>query len=277
MLPLIPLEAASSVTFGWKLVLVAFLGFAIGYMGAVMGLVLGVLRLPVIYILGLPAATAAGTNIGISAMGALAGSWRHLRDGRVNLRIVFYMGIPSLIGAFAGGLFSRLISTWFLLMIVGIILLWQGSTMVREGIAGRRNQSQTNPNQPQAALNPGTSERRALQAGIGLSVGLLGGMVGLILGSLRLPTMIRFLRVDPRMAIGTNMAVGLLTGIFGFGGHLVGLKIDWGVLVVMGPAAMVGAYYGAHQTGRFKPETLKLALGVLLVILSGVMFREVFL
>jgi uncharacterized membrane protein YfcA len=48
--------------------------------------------------------------------------------------------------------------------------------------------------------------RRLLEIDLGFIIGLFGGAVGLILGQLRLPAMIEVLRVDPRIAAGTNLA-----------------------------------------------------------------------
>ena len=52
-------------------------------------------------------------------------------------------------------------------------------------------------------------------AGIGFAVGLLGGFVGLILGSMRLPAMVKWVGMTPYAAVGTNAAVGVIVGIGG--------------------------------------------------------------
>jgi uncharacterized membrane protein YfcA len=114
----------------------------------------------------------------------------------------------------------------------------------------------------------------AQEAAIGLVIGGLGGLVGLILGSLRLPAMLRVLNMEPRSAVGTNMAVGLVTGIAGVAGHLAGGEIDWPVLGLMGGASMVGGYYGARLTGRLSPPALLTTLGVVLFAVAGAMFWQ---
>ena len=43
--------------------------------------------------------------------------------------------------------------------------------------------------------------------GVGLAAGLLGGAVGLIFGSIRLPALIRILRVNARIAQGYGKAL----------------------------------------------------------------------
>src|SRR5213078_2641895 len=68
----------------WRLALGAAGSFVAGYLGSAIGLVLGTLRLPLILLLVSSPSAAAGTNIGISAASAAAGSVRHAREGRVS-------------------------------------------------------------------------------------------------------------------------------------------------------------------------------------------------
>jgi uncharacterized membrane protein YfcA len=109
--------------------------------------------------------------------------------------------------------------------------------------------------------------RVALEALIGFSIGLLGGAVGLILGSLRLPALIAVLELDPRVAVGTNLAIGVLMGGFGWLGHVTRGQVDYPLLVLMGLTAMVGTYWGARLTGRLRVrELLNLMAAVLFVV-----------
>ena len=114
------------------LALAAVAGLAAGFVGGLVGLVLGVLRLPVLLALGLAPATAAGTNIGISALSATVGSWRHYREGRVLPEVILYMGVPSVVGAFLGGFFGDAVPLSLLFSLIGLILLWQGTAMLRQ-------------------------------------------------------------------------------------------------------------------------------------------------
>ena len=73
-----------------------------GYVGSMLGLVLGTLRLPLIVAVSGSPLAAAGTNIAISAAAAGAGALRHAREGRVDWRVVAWMAPPSIVGAVAG-------------------------------------------------------------------------------------------------------------------------------------------------------------------------------
>ena len=51
-------------------------------------------------------------------------------------------------------------------------------------------------------------------------IGLLGGLVGLILGSLRMPALLRWVGETPQRAVGTNVTVGVFVGVAGSLAHL---------------------------------------------------------
>ena len=66
---------------------------------------LGSLRLPAIILASGSPATAAGTNIAVSAASALTGAIAHARAGRVDWRIAAWMTPPSVAAAFLGAAF----------------------------------------------------------------------------------------------------------------------------------------------------------------------------
>ena len=68
-----------------------------------MGLALGTMRLPAMLLIGMAAPAAGGTNILVGSLASLTGAIRHLREGRVNMRIVLIAGVPAFIGGFGAG------------------------------------------------------------------------------------------------------------------------------------------------------------------------------
>ena len=92
---------------------------------------------------------------------------------------------------------------------------------------------------------------------------MLGGAVGLVLGSLRLPAVI-VASGSAATAAGTNI-VGFFLGLAGFAGHAVRLEVDWPVLAVSVAVAVPGTLLGARLTGRMSERTLKRAIGAALV------------
>jgi uncharacterized membrane protein YfcA len=99
----------------------------------------------------------------------------------------------------------------------------------------------------------------------GAAIGLLGGFVGLILGALRLPALLRYVGADAFRAVGTNVAVGFCLGVAGVLGHL-GAGVDWTLLAVGAAASIPGSLLGARLTGRLDERQLLRAVGAILLV-----------
>jgi uncharacterized membrane protein YfcA len=233
--------------------------FTVALAGGLAGLVLGNIRLPFALALASSPAAGAGANIGISAVAAATASITHIRARRVDWRLFAWLLVPSVVGAVAGGLISGELSRDALLVVIGVALLYFGIDLLRP---------------KRAAAGPARNGGGpAATIAIGLGIGLLGGLVGLILGSLRMPAMIRWLGVPPVRAIGTNLAVGFWVGIAGVVGHAPG-GVDWGLLGIGAGASIPGALVGARLTGRLSERRLLQAVGCILVVAGAVTLTQ---
>jgi len=239
----------------WELAL-AFTGsFVAGYFGSALGLVLGTLRLPLILVAAGSPLAAAGTNIAISAAAAATGGLRHAREGRVDWRVVAWMAPPSVVGAVAGALLAGDVPERVLYALIAAVLVWSGIDLALRPIAPRAR----------GRLRLGAA------AGHGLVIGAIGGAVGVILGTLRMPALVRSVGLDVRRAAGTNLVVGFLLGVAGFATHATASVIEWDLLAVGLAGALPGAWLGARLTGVASENALRLALGATLVLI-GVVF-----
>jgi len=242
----------------WELGL-AFAGsFVAGYVGSMLGLVLGTLRLPLIMLATGSPLAAAGTNIAISAAAAGAGGLKHAREGRVDWRVVLWTAPPSVAGAVAGALLADGVPEAVLYGLIGAVLVWSGIDLTLRPISPR----------PRQRL------RVARGSGLALLIGLLGGAVGVILGTLRMPALMRSVGLDVRRAAGTNLVVGFLLGTAGFAAHAAGERVDWHVLAAGLSGAVPGGWLGARATGRVSETALRLALGVALVVVGVAFFLQ---
>ncbi len=259
----------------WQFILLTVISFGVGILGGFVGLALGTMRLPALLLLGMPAPIAAGTNILVSTLSAGSGMIRHFREGRINFRVALVMGVPSMIGALLGSLASGKVSEALLISVAGALVTWQGVELVARA---RKNRASPAPNAEGGTSIRGqfSSGRIAGESAIGLTVGLLGGAVGLILGSLRLPALIRILRIEPRVAAGTNLFIGFLMGSVGWIGHAAQGNVDYPLLGGMGLAGMVGTFYGAKLTGRVTLNTLILTMGWVLLVVGLLLLAEAY-
>ena len=241
-----------------ELIAVFVWSFAVSFAGGLVGLVLGNLRLPLVVLVGSSPAAAAGANVAISGAAALTSAYAHWRGGRVNWRLFAWMAPTSLIGAIAGGLIAGILPERILLGAIAVVVLYGAVEVARY-------------KRPEGGDARATTSELFLNAAlVGFGVGLLGGFVGLILGSLRLPAMVKWAGVGPYGAVGTNAAVGVVVGIGGLLGHLPS-GIDWEIFAVGAAAAMPAAYLGSRFTGRLDERQLIRAMAVILVISAAAM------
>ena len=98
--------------------------------------------------------------------------------------------------------------------------------------------------------------------------------MGLVLGSLRLPVMIRLLRMDPRVAAGSNLIIGAALGLFGAVGHGIKGEIDLSLVTTMGLSGMVVSNVGARFTGRVRTRLPTLTLSGILLAVGAILIVQ---
>jgi uncharacterized protein len=278
--------------------------FVVAVAGGAVGLVLGNIRLPAVLLVASSPAAGAGANIGISGVAAFAAAAAHIRAGRINWRLFAWMAPPSMAGALAGGLVSGAIPDTALLIVIGLTLLYFGVDILRKEArdakrreaddakrreaddakrreaddAKRREADDAKRREADDAKRPGADDPTGqgqparddaldIRAAVvsGALIGLLGGLVGLILGALRMPALLRWVGEVPHKAVGTNLAVGFWVGVAGVAGHLPG-GVDWTALGAGAAASVPGALLGARLTGRMSERQLLRAIGAVLVV-----------
>jgi uncharacterized membrane protein YfcA len=239
---------------GLELAGVAVWSFVVAVAGGVVGLVLGNLRLPLFVAAASSPAAGGGANIAVSGIAAATAGAAHIRAGRINWRLFGWMAPPSVVGALAGGYFAGRVPKTALLLVIAAVLLFSGlDLLLRRPREARRR-----------------AEPSVLAAVVsGAVIGLLGGFVGLILGSLRMPALLRLVGEPASRAVGTNLAVGVCVGVAGLLGHLPNGAPDWKLIAVGGAASIPAALLGARLTGRLSEPALVRAIGAVLLVASA--------
>lgn len=263
----------------WQAVFFTLLSFGVGIVGGAVGLALGTMRLPFLLLLGMPAPMAAGTNILVSTLSALTGSYKHFVERRVDPYVVAVQGIPAIVGAFLGGFAAGLAHEGLLILLAGVLVVWQGFELWLRAYKEPPKSATTDPLHAPAearGLARWTTGRMVAEAVVGFAIGLLGGAVGLILGSIRLPALITILNIDPRIAAGSNLVIGFLMGGFGWIGHVARGQVDYPILIMMAATGMIGTYYGAWLTGKMSLRNLLRMMGVVLIVVGTLLIRDAY-
>jgi len=104
--------------------------------------------------------------------------------------------------------------------------------------------------------------------GIGTAVGVISGLFGIGGGILMVPALIFIWAREPKVAVGTSLAVmipGAIAGVLRH--HFSYQNVDWRIAAGLAVGAIVGSFaIGAPLADVLPAETLKRGFGVLLII-----------
>ncbi len=159
---------------------------------------------------------------------------------------------PSIAGAVIGALLTDELPTRPLLAAIAAILAWNGLDLLARPIRGRE------------AKEP----RLAPAVVFGFVIGVLGGAAGVILGTLRMPALLRGVGLSAYRAVGTNLVIGFALGLVAFATHALLGNVEWDVLAAGVAGALPGGWLGARLTGRIPELTLRRLIGVALIAIA---------
>ena len=113
----------------------------------------------------------------------------------------------------------------------------------------------------------------------GLTIGSLGGLMGLGGAEFRLPFLVGVLRIDTLHAIILNLLISLVTVAFALLFRGVDAQvISYGHVVLnLLTGTLIGAWMGVNFATKVDKQTLNSALFYLLIFLSIVLFSHIFL
>lgn len=247
------------------LALVVFLlGLAGGVASGLLGVGGGILMAPaLLYVPPLLGAGSfdmrqvTGLTITQGIVACLSGTFRHGKYGCVSRRLVGAMGPAILVGALAGGVVSSRIDSRALMLLFA-------------GLAGAAAVLMALPKAEAEERGDGAGFHVPLAVSLALAVGFLGGMVGQGGSFLLVPLMLHVLKLPTRVAIGSNLALVLLSSAAGLLGKLATAQVPLLAAGMLALGTGPGAQLGSVLSHRAPTRRLRAALGVV-VGLSAVL------
>ena len=197
--------------------------------------------------------TVAGLTIVQGLVACISGVIVHKRFNSVSGRLAGWMGTTIFIAALVGGAGSEFASQHLLLMLFGVLALLAAILMLKPSTKEKKT--------PPVSEISFSLWRAISTAG---SVGVLGGMVGQGGSFILIPLMTSFVRIPTRIAIGSNLAIVLLSTTAGFLGKAVTGQIEWllsvPIVLTVIPATQIGGVL-SHKVPVLK---LRKILGILI-------------
>ena len=267
---------------------IVVLGFVVGVLSGMFGVGGGFLTTPLLIFYGIPptvAVASAATQItGASVSGAMV----HMRRGGVDFKMAGVMIVGGLFGSLVGAaLFRMLQSTGQIDVAIGflyvIILGWIGFVMLKDSLQSLGYVKVAEPETPRPRHNRWVASLpyrwRFHGSGVYISpvaplaLGFLAGSLTVLLGIgggfIMVPAMIYLLGMPARVVIGTSLFMVLAVSAATTMVHALTTRavdvVLAGLLLVGG---VIGAQYGALMTTRLKPDHVRLALGVIILLVG---------
>ena len=264
------------------------LGFLVGVLSGMFGVGGGFLTTPLLIFYGIPptvAVASAATQItGASVSGVMV----HMRRGGVDLKMGGVMIVGGLFGSLLGAaLFRVLQSTGQIDLVIGalyvVILGWIGGLMLKDALVALGYVTAPSARKPAARHNRWVASLplrwRFYSSGLyvsplaPLALGFIAGMLTVLLGIgggfILVPAMIYLLGMAARVVIGTSLVMILAISAATTMVHaLTTRSVDIVLAALLLVGGVVGAQYGAVLATRVKPDMLRFALAVIILLVA---------
>jgi hypothetical protein len=255
------------------------LGFGVGVLSGMFGVGGGFLTTPLLIFYGIPPTVAVASATTQITGASVSGAMVHMRRGGVDLKMAGVMTLGGLFGSIVGAALFRMLQASGQIDVVisflyVLILGWIGTIMLKDGLVAigvfeRKAGATPAPrhNRWVASLplrwrfySSGLYISPVAPLAIGFGAGIMTVLLGIGGGFIIVPAMIYLLGMPARVVIGTSLAMVLSVSAATTMVHaLTGLLLVGGV---------IGAQYGAILALRTKPDLLRLALAVIILLVG---------
>jgi uncharacterized membrane protein YfcA len=272
------------------------LGFLVGVLSGMFGVGGGFLTTPLLIFYGIPPTVAVASATTQITGASVSGVMVHMRRGGLDLKMGTVMIGGGLVGSLVGAAMFRLLqASGQIDVVIGllyvVILGWIGTIMLKDalvsiGVVKRRERAEAQPRHNRwVASFP--YRWRFHSSGLYISpiapliLGFIAGVMTVFLGIgggfILVPAMIYLLGMPARIVIGTSLYMILVISAATTMVHAMTTRavdvVLAGLLLVGG---VFGAQYGALLTLKIKPDLMRLALAVIILLVALRMFLGLF-
>ncbi len=253
--------------------------------GISLGLIGGggsILTVPVlVYLMKIDPLLATTSSLFIVGTTSLVGGLRAYAKKLVDFESVTEFGIPSIFSIFITRHFllpalpNRILTIgkevitkdMFLMIIFGILMLAASFSMIKSKQISEANEETQKEHQNKAFP----------LVLLGLFVGVLTGFLGAGGGFLIIPSLVLFLKLPMKTAVGTSLLIIAINSLLGFLFSLKQFEYNWTVLLSFSVLATAGIFIGSKLSDKFSGTALKKGFGFFVLIMGiYIIIRELF-
>ncbi|HWC55789.1 MAG TPA: sulfite exporter TauE/SafE family protein [Sphingomicrobium sp.] len=269
-------------------IFIILLGFGVGVLSGMFGVGGGFLTTPLLIFYGIPPTVAVASATTQITGASVSGAMVHMRRGGVDLKMAVVMTVGGFFGSVIGaGIFRLLQASGQIDVVISflyvVILGWIGVIMLKDALVAlgyvpsKEHKKPPRHNRWVASLPlrwrfyaSGLYLSPVAPLVIGFASGILTVLLGIGGGFIIVPAMIYLLGMPARIVIGTSLAMVLAVSAATTMVHAITTRsvdiVLAGLLLVGG---VVGAQYGAVLALRIKPDLLRLALAVIILLVGA--------
>jgi len=237
------------------LILLSLLAFLFSFLFSLGGIGAAIVLVPIMYASGIPLNQAKATGLFYNTISLAGASYLNIKEKRLDFKIGLPLIIFSLIFAPVGAYLSSFVSHKIVLIIFILFLLF--STSVMWFFKSKNYQNNYREDRPFVILSI-----------IGIVVGIVSGLLGVGGGGLISPIMI-ILGFNPKKVAAITAFVVPFSSFSGFLTYFAMGSVNFKILACVTISGFFGAFLGTSvMQKKFKPDTVKKLLGVILLILA---------
>ena len=211
----------------------------------------GFLYVPILLSCGIGFHSAATTSLVMLTLAQVSALFIFFKSGLVDVKLALMLEMPTMIGAFAGGMLSEHFNVSLLCILFACVLFLASYSMMQDQaqLQGVGVGLRISPWQWEHEFR-GNTVRMDMAMIIPLTfiVGFLGGLLGLAGGWLKVPIMVLLLNVPMKVAVATSSLMVPITGFSGFLGHSFLGHFDPRLALCLSVITVIGAQIGSRMS-----------------------------
>ncbi|MEM3205230.1 MAG: sulfite exporter TauE/SafE family protein, partial [Candidatus Micrarchaeaceae archaeon] len=262
-----------------------FLALGVGVIGNIAGIGGGVLLMLVfLFAFKINPVIAGGLSLLTIIASTVAGSAVNARQGAIDKRLFYAIGIPAGIGAVAGSLASYFVAAGTFKLFFGVAIFCIGLfsfSSARLELARNRGKAYISKSFIDYAKdNEKPAARPSADIGLtALVAGILAGLFGIGIGGIMGTFLTAIKHIHPKVAFSSVVAAMIVTSLIGAFVHFARPGTDYIGVLLLASLLMIGGalggFFGAYLSGRMSFGRLRLFqsyivmfFGILAVLMS---------